>query len=103
MRPSGPKIDCIRESISADYADYTDWNQRSNRSIKSPPWISLQIIRNRFNKRLAKILQLLFAHAADALKLGFSDGVIPGHLPQRDVRENYVGRHAALVGNLFPP
>ncbi len=49
----------------------------------------------------AEFAELLFANAADTGEIGFARRIKPGHLSQRHVGENDVGRHGAFIGKLF--
>src|SRR5439155_4163978 len=63
--------------------------------------IGSEIVVDRAQKRLCEIFQFLFADSRDAAELARGRRVVPRHLPQRDIRKNYVGGHIALVGE-FP-
>ncbi len=63
--------------------------------------VRLQMSRNLSQKDRAKFAQFLFAHPANAREFARAGRIIARHLPQRDVRENDVSRHVALVGQLF--
>ena len=52
-------------------------------------------------KRDAELLQFPFAHSADPGELAFVFRILPCHLPQRNIRENDVRRHALLIGHLL--
>ncbi len=60
--------------------------------------IRLQIIDGRGEKRLGKILELLFTDAGDTAELDRCRGIGARHFAQRHVGENHVGRHIARVG-----
>src|SRR5207247_3192694 len=40
--------------------------------------------------------------AWNSTKPGWCRWIVPRHLAQRDIRENYVGRHVALIGKSAP-
>ena len=64
-------------------------------------WIRLQMRGDLAQEHGAELAQLPVAHPADARKFPVGGRIKPRHLPQRHVRKNNVGRHAALVGQLF--
>src|SRR3954452_10206209 len=77
-----------------------DRRARCGREV--PPWIALQIVGNSSQKYLRKILQFLFANAWNATEVGQRSWVAARHLTQRDIGENNVGRHIALIRNGAP-
>jgi len=61
----------------------------------------LQVLRNLAKKCRAEFLQFFIADAADAGKFCVARRIKPPHLPQGNVGENNVRRHAAFIGKLF--
>src|SRR5205814_2470893 len=71
-------------------------------SGKCPAFICRKIRSDFAEKRLGEIFQFLFAHARNSTKLGWCRWIVPRHLAQRDIGENYVGREVALIGKSAP-
>ena len=64
--------------------------------------IGLQMGRDCAEKDYPKFALLLFAHTSDPGKLPVVCRIKACHLPQRNVGEDNVGRHATFVGELLP-
>src|SRR6266478_8473271 len=79
--------------------------RRSQRTAvfgKCPAFICRKIRSDFVEERLGEIFQFLLAHAGNSTKLGWCRRIVPRHLAQRDIRENYVGRYVALIGKSAP-